>query len=261
MKIAVYQGDGTMADVEGNLDVLSNVAGAAAEKGACLVIFPELFLTGYNTGAKIRDLAEPCDGPASRKALDIARESGVCLLYGYAERAADGIYNSALMVDRDGSRRVNYRKTHLFSDYERNLFRPGKELVTTELDGFKIGVLICFDIEFPEPARALALRGIDLLAVPTTLMAPHDVIARIVVPARACENQIFVAYANRHGQERELKYIGQSCIVGPDGRDLARAGKAEELLVADIDANAIAKSREAFDYLNERQPNSYGSLI
>lgn len=91
-------------------------------------------------------------------------------------------------------------------------------------------------------------------------MVPHDPVARTLVPARACENQIFVAYANRCGREGDLSYVGQSCVVGPDGRDLARAGDGEELLVADIDVAAIKASRRSFDYLADRRPDLYPVL-
>jgi 5-aminopentanamidase len=97
--------------------------------------------------------------------------------------------------------------------------------------------------------------------VPTALMAPYDFMARTLVPARAAENQVFVAYANRTGAERDLAYIGQSCIVGPDGVDLARAGRDEErLLLADLDPEAITRARAAYCYLGERRPELYGSL-
>jgi predicted amidohydrolase len=122
-------------------------------------------------------------------------------------------------------------------------------------------VLICYDIEFPEPARRLALAGADLVAVPTSLMAPYDVVARTLVPARAAENQLFVAYANRVGREGDLSYVGQSCVCGPDGGDVARAGRDEEaLLVADLDLDAIARAREDHSYLGERRPGLYGAL-
>lgn len=260
MRISVYQGDGKMADVASNLRLIRRIAADAAGRGARLVIFPEMFLTGYNIGPAVRDLAEPSDGPAVESLGEFAREAKIALLCGYPERAPDGLYNAALMVDRDGRVIANYRKNHLFGDYEKAFFKPGDGLVSTELDGLKVGVLICYDIEFPEPARALALDGVAFVAVPTSLMTPNDPVARTLVPARACENQIFVAYANRCGREGDLSYIGQSCVVGPDGRDLARAAESDELLVADIDIEAIAASRRPYNYLADRRPALYRAL-
>ena len=109
-----------------------------------------------------------------------------------------------------------------------------------ELDGLRLGVLICYDVEFPENVRLLALQGAALVAVPTANMAPYTFVCRALVPARAYENHLFLAYANRCGREGELEYLGQSCIVAPDGTDLARAGPGEEVILADIDPARIA---------------------
>ena len=92
-----------------------------------------------------------------------------------------------------------------------------------EIDGLKLGILICYDVEFAENVRLLALQGAELVAVPTANMVPYDFVCRALVPVRAYENHVFVAYANRCGREGGLEYVGLSCIVGPDGRDLARA--------------------------------------
>ncbi len=108
--------------------------------------------------------------------------------------------------------------------------------------------------------RALALAGADLVAVPTALMRPYEVVARTVVPARAYENQVYVAYANRSGREAELAYCGESCVVGPDGVDLARAGSGDELLLAEIDPARLASSRADNTHLGDRRPELYGAL-
>jgi predicted amidohydrolase len=96
--------------------------------------------------------------------------------------------------------------------------------------------------------------------VPTALMHPFDAVARILVPARAVENQVFVAYANRSGREGDLHYCGQSCVVGPDGADLARAGRAEQLILADLDPARLSASRLANPYLADRRPELYGPV-
>jgi len=112
-------------------------------------------------------------------------------------------------------------------------------------------------VELPEPVRALALRGAQLIAVPTSLMAPAHAVAQVLVPARAMENQLFVAYANRVGQEGELRYVGRSCVAGPDGLVAAAGDDEERLLVADLDLGAIERSRAGHDYLRERRPALY----
>jgi predicted amidohydrolase len=263
MRIAVYQGPPVSGTVAENLERLAARAPEAAACGASLLVCPEMFLTGYAIGAEAaRRLAEPADGPSAQRAAAIAREAGVALLYGYPELAeGGGVHNAALLVDRDGRRLMSYRKSHLFGDLDRGMFVPGGEPpAPAELDGLKVGVLICYDVEFPENVRRWALAGADLVAVPTALMAPYDFVARCTVAARAHENQIFLAYANRCGREGELDYLGQSCIIAPDGGELARAGRGEELLTADLDRDRARASRAINTYLADRRPELYRPL-
>lgn len=262
MRIAIFQGPERPGNITHNLERLATTARAAAERGARLLILPEMFLTGYHIGREAtRRLAETVDGPAAERAAAIARETGVALLYGYPERAGEAVYNAAQLIDRDGRRLANHRKTHLFGEIDRNAFEAGQDGPTlAELDGLRLGILICYDVEFPENARLLALAGVDFVAVPTALMHPYIFIARSLVPARAYENQVFLAYANRCGRERDLDYIGLSCIVAPDGVDLARAGGGEELIFADLDRMRQSESRRINTYLRDRRPELYRPL-
>lgn len=240
---------------------LRHAAGQAASEGAQLLVLPELFLTGYNIGGDaLRAQAETVDGPAAAQAAAIARESGLALLYGYPERGADGrLYNSALLLGPAGDTRANYRKTHLFGDMERDVFSAGQEpFVLAEVAGLRIGLLICYDVEFPELVRGLAVRGAGLVAVPTALMRPYHFVPRMMLPVRAFENQVFLIYANRCGEESGMAYVGESCIVAPDGSVLARAGADETLLTATLDDAAMADSRAANTYLRDRQARHYG---
>jgi len=256
-KIAVYQGDSLHGDIAGSLAVMRKTATFAASQGAGLVIFPEMFLTGYNIGGAVFKLAEPSDGPSLAAAAAIARETKVALLYGYPERSGDRIFNSALLVNSAGGGIANYRKTHLYGSEENRVFQRGDSLLVAELDGLKVGILICYDIEFPEAVRLLALAGAELIAVPTALIQPFDIVAQTLVPARAFENQVYVAYAGMCGREGGLGYCGLSCIVGPDGQDLARAGTGPALLFADIDPAAISRGRQSNPYLSDRHPELY----
>lgn len=129
--------------------------------------------------------------------------------------------------------------------------------MVAELEGIKIGILICYDVEFPEAVRALALAGAELIAVPTALIRPFDIVARTLVPARAFENQVYVAYAGMCGREGDQGYCGLSCIVGPDGQALARAGTGPALLFADIDPAAISRGRQSTPYFCDRHPELY----
>jgi len=261
VRLAVYQGPGASGDVPANLATIRRVAARAAAEGARLAVFPELFTTGYNLGARLRELAEPVPGPSLDAIGATAADAGVAILTGFCERDGARLFNSAVLVGRDGSLRTVHRKCHLFGGMEGELFTPGDALAVVEVERLRIGILICYDVEFPEAVRALVLAGAELVAVPTTLMAPNEVVARALLPARATENQVFVAYANRTGSEGGLAYVGQSCIVGPDGADLARAGRDEErLLLADLDPAAIAGARSAYCYVGDRRPELYAAL-
>lgn len=234
----------------------------AAKSGADLVVAAEMSATGYHIGARSHELAEPADGPTASRMSVLARETGVALVYGYPEHDGEHVYNSVQLIDATGRRLANYRKTHLFGDLDRSWFAPGEvAVVQAELGGLRVGLLICYDIEFPELARAHALAGTELLVVPTALMSPYEVVADTLVPARAYESQLFVVYANRCDTEQELTYCGLSCVVSPTGDVLARAGAGPELISADVDRAALLASRLENTHLADRRPELYRSLF
>ena len=243
-----------------DLGHLRSAATNAAAQGARLLVTPEAFTSGYNVPG-VAEAAQPADGPWRAAVAKIAQEAGLAILYGYPERDGDRVYNAAQLVDRDGSVLGVHRKAHLYGEVDTRTFTPGDGgFGVADLDGVRVGILICYDVEFPEAVRALALAGADLVAVPTALMKPYEVVARTVVPARAYENQVYVAYANRCGSEDPLAYCGESCVIGPDGADLARAGSGEELLLADIDTARLAVSRATNTHLGDRRPELYGAV-
>ncbi|MFH0179935.1 carbon-nitrogen hydrolase family protein [Streptomyces cacaoi] len=262
MRTALLQSSGRPGSVVENLKVLDEAADRAAAAGAGLLVAPEMFLTGYAIGDDIARLAEPADGESADAVAEIAGRHGLAIAYGYPERAPEAVYNSAQLISADGSRLANYRKTHLFGCFERDHFRPGGQpVVQAELNGLTVGLMICYDVEFPENVRAHALAGTDLLVVPTAQMHPFQFVAESVIPVRAFENQMYVAYVNRVGQEGEFEFVGLSTLAGPDGVARTRAGRGEELVFADADPVALAASREANPYLKDRRPGLYGSLV
>ncbi|SCW44844.1 carbon-nitrogen hydrolase family protein [Ancylobacter rudongensis] len=265
MRLALLQtaGDPSNEPVA-NLARLDAAAAEAAAGGADLLLAPEMFLTGYNIGREAAVAkAEPAEGTSARRAGEIARTHGIGLCYGYPERGDGGaIYNSCLLLDKDGTRLLNFRKTHLFGDLDRAMFAPGEgsaELASFE--GYRVGMLICYDVEFPEAVRALALAGADLVLVPTANMKPYDAVSHVVVPARAFESELFVAYANRCGVEGELDYMGLSCVGDPHGLHLAMAGDGEELLFADLDPARLKAARAINTHVPDRRPEVYRRLI
>ncbi|MGV9896933.1 carbon-nitrogen hydrolase family protein [Streptomyces tendae] len=261
MRTALLQSSGRPGSTAENLKVLDEAAGRAAAAGAALLATSELFLTGYAIGDDIGVLAEPADGDAADAVAEISGRHGLAIAYGYPERAGERVYNSVQLIAADGTRLAGYRKTHLFGCFERDHFTPGEQpVVRAELNGVTVGLMICYDVEFPENVRAHALAGTDLLLVPTAQMHPFQFVAESVVPVRAFENQMYVAYVNRVGHEGEFEFVGLSTLAGPDGIARARAGHAEELVLADVDPAFLAASREANPYLRDRRPGLYGAL-
>ncbi|WP_034278616.1 carbon-nitrogen hydrolase family protein [Haloechinothrix halophila] len=257
MHIAVHQGP-SGSDAIGTV---ATTVTRAADSGAELVVFPEMFTTGYHIGADILTLAEPTDGTTARAVARLATEHRVAIAYGYPERDGDAVFNAVQLIGPDGARLANYRKTHLYGDLDRTRFTPGERVVVqAEVHGLLVGLLICYDVEFPEAVRAHALAGTDLLLVPTALMSPYETVADTLVPARAYESQLYLAYANHTGQEGTLRYCGRSCVVAPTGQVLARGGHDDDLLLADIDPALLRASRAENTHLADRRPELYTAL-
>ncbi|WP_433549589.1 carbon-nitrogen hydrolase family protein [Streptomyces sp. CA-294286] len=269
LRIALLQSSGRPGSVAANLEALDEAAGRAADAGAALLVCSEMFLTGYAIGEDVRRLAESADGDAADAVADIAVRHGLAIVYGYPERdGADGerVFNSAQLIDSTGARLANYRKTHLFGGFEQDHFTPGEQsVVQADLGGLRVGLMICYDVEFPENVRAHALAGTDLLLVPTAQMHPFQFVAESLVPVRAFENQMYVAYVNRTGPEGEgaesFDFVGLSCLASPDGATRLRAGRGEELVVGEVDPELLRSSRETNPYLRDRRPGLYASLL
>lgn len=263
MRVALYQCSPLPLDVDANLVRLREQANAAAKQGVALLVFPEMFLSGYNIGAQAaRELAQPSDGPAAQRISEIAQANGIAILYGYPELGVDGqVYNSVQLIDAQGKRCSNYRKTHLYGELDKSMFSAGDEhFPVVEFNDWKLGFLICYDVEFPENTRRLALAGADLILVPTANMAPYDFVAQVTVRARAFENQCYLVYANYCGSEGDIHYCGQSSICAADGQQIGLAKRDEVLLIADLDRALMSESQAINTYFKDRRPGFYKDL-
>ena len=262
MKIALLQTPGRINDVEGAFTHMAEAAGRARSEGADILLLPEMYLSGYNIGpANARELAITQSGPEMSRAQKIASTNNIALVFGYPERVGDTVANAAILIGPEGKILLNYRKSHLFGELDRAMFKyVGDEFPLAELHGFKIALLICYDIEFPEPARRLALAGADILLIPTAQMEPYEQVATHVIPARAYENQLYVAYANHTGTDDGLDYIGLSSICAPNGTVLAAAGKTEDMIFATADKAHLAKVRQTDPLIADRRPELYAPL-
>ncbi len=260
LRVAVVQADADRGHIDRNLERASRFIGDAARRGASLIIFPEMYLTGYDVGPQLATLSLTGRSSVLSSLAEEARRYRVSVLMGYPERRPDGIYNVVSLVTSDGSLLSPYRKIHLFG-WERRYFRPGDRYRLVQLPGLRVGLLICYDLEFPESARVLALGGADLIAVSTANMEPFRPAQEVYVRARALENQVFVALASRVGTEGPNLFVGGSGLWDPSGRTLVQADRGERVLVAIVERRLVAKARRQFSYLSERRPDAYGRLM
>jgi len=264
--MALVQAEPVAGDVAAGVRAVTHHLSAVRERSPAaapvrLAVFPELFLGGYDL-ARAAEIGVRLDGPPLAEIARAAREAGIALVCGFAERAEDGrLLNSAAAIDAGGRLQAVYRKTHLFAD-EHRVFAAGDEPVVIELDGVRLGLGICFDLEFPEYSRLLALRGAQVLCFPTANMAPWAHYQHTYAPARAMENQCFVAVCNRVGTEGGFEFFGESGVWGPDGGRLAAAPPgAQAYTLACMDPGLSARVADyPFHYLDERRPGLYGPL-
>jgi predicted amidohydrolase len=252
MRIAVHHGAPLPSDVAGNLARIAALTAAAAGSGAQLLVLPQLFLAGpCPDEAAARAVAELSDGPAARRVAAIARERGIAILCGYLELCTGRLHDSALLVDAAGCALANYRRTHLLpGDVTAGLTR-GQWLTVVPFAGRKLGILIGADIEAPEPARALALAGAEILLLPAHHGAGTEIVGTAVLPARAFENGLAIAYANADPSGQGPR----SRLLGPDGSVAAVAEHG--LAVADLLAGPHAP---ALERLAARRPRLYQKL-
>ena len=255
-----------LGDTAGNRARSVDALAAAAERGAGLVVLPELCTSGYAfaDAAEARAAAEPVDGPSVRAWHEAARAHGLVVVAGLCELDADGVLrNSAVVVDPTGVLAV-YRKTHLW-DREPEIFVPG-DLAPPVLDtaAGRIGLAVCFDAAFPEHIRRAALAGAEIVAVPMNSPAPPRPTEPIpieiaIAMAAANANRVYVVQADRTGEERGVRWAQASVIVDPDGSVIAGPSEGEALLVADLDlARARDKSwGDRNDVFADRRPELY----
>jgi predicted amidohydrolase len=264
MKIGYLQFDPAFGQVDRNLAM---VAALVKSVEADVLVLPELFNTGYLFTSKqeVIGLAEGIPGGRTVKALiAMAKEKGVHLVAGLAERDDGRIYNSAVLVSPRGYLGT-YRKIHLFFE-EKLWFDPGdREPEVFDIGFCRVGMMVCFDWFFPETARILALKGADVICHSANLVLPYCQDAMIT---RCLENRVFAVTCNRTGAEQRggktLVYTGRSQIVDPRGNVLFRAEReTEEIRVADVDVRA-ARDKQLNEHNNlfaDRRPRFYGALV
>jgi len=259
MKIAVIQFAPVFGDHEKSYESLMPLLNKA--KGRQLIVVPELANTGYNfkdRGEAYRLSEYPRNSEFVDQLTSFCRINSNTIVTGFNERSKHDIFNTALVINKKGVV-GKYRKIHLFMN-EKDIFTPGDlQPELFEIDGVKVGTLICFDWIFPEIWRKLALMGADLICHPSNLVLPGK--ARQAIPVQAMMNKIYIATANRVGSEGDLTFTGNSIIAGPDGNLIASASTNKaEVIFAEID---ISKSRNKMatpqnHVFEDRRPEFYG---
>ncbi|WP_027364381.1 carbon-nitrogen hydrolase family protein [Desulfotruncus alcoholivorax] len=258
--LALAQTGAVLYDKEQNIKKAEVLMSAAASGGARAIIFPEMYLTGYMVYDRLAELAEPLDGIYIGKLAALARRFNLVTVCGFPETNPGALpYNSACVIEADGTILGCYRKTHLFGE-ESKYYTPGREFYVFETSLGELGVMICFDSEFPEVSRILTLQGAKLIVSPTANMDPYSEYQSVYIRSRAMENGVFVAIANTVGADEKFSYFGQSSVADPVGRLLCTGGPGEELLLADIDLNLVRVRDEALNYRKHRRPQLYGLL-
>ncbi len=262
MKVAALQLEAAVGRPEENLERVERLIKKAALAGCDLVVLPEMTYTGY-VMEEVERSAGRWDELFVPGLRAIADECDLNVVCGVSERLEDRIYNAVVVIDREGQIAGHYRKVHLFSPAgEDRACAPGEGLVAVELDDVRWGVAVCYDIRFPELVRRLVFDGVKGLLVPSAFPFPRLDHWRVLLRARAMENQCIVVAANRVGTDGALTFCGASQIIDPYGTVVSGAGEiGEAVAVADLDIEQVDAVRTAIPALSSARPEIYQAEI
>ncbi|MFN2109495.1 MAG: carbon-nitrogen hydrolase family protein [Anaerolineae bacterium] len=264
LNIAVVQMEPELARMEANVGKMADfIARIATEQPVDIIVFPELSVTGYEGGQRFAQMAQRVPGAVTNILGQHATEFGVYVLIGMAvkEKVETVLYNSAVLIGPDGAVAGEYRKVHLQAE-ERLVFRPGYRISTVETEVGIIGMMCGWDLTFPEISRSLVLDGAEVLLLPAAWQAKDADMWRTLLVARAYENDVFIAAANRIGEEPSYTFAGQSAILAPTGEVLAALEEPEEgYVVVRLDLDEIRRRREETQIMLARQPGSYRPIV
>ncbi len=255
--VASVQMDCTPYDKEKNLAHAENLIAEAASKGAKLIVLPELFSTGYRVELQDRDLAEEIPGQTTARLQVLAEKYDAYIAGAVLEKGEDKkVYDTAIIVGAEGLIGT-HRKMHLWGD-EVKRFSKGNSIGVIKLPFATVGILICYEIGFPEQARIQIQKGADILIYPSAFGKARYYAWEIASKSRALENGAFVIACNRCGQDSDSVFGGLSRIVAPDATILAAAGIEEERIVcAEINLDATKKMRSTLPYLRDLNKKLY----
>ncbi|MGC8895248.1 MAG: carbon-nitrogen hydrolase family protein [Candidatus Bathyarchaeia archaeon] len=266
IKLALAQISCKRGDKKENIKKMEKITNKAKKQGADLVIFPELSLTGYVVRDQIYELAETMPGPSVKAMEDIARKTNTYIIFGMpelSEKTKATLYNTAVLVGPEGfigKYRKMYLPTHSVFE-EKRYFRAGYHATAFETKIGKIGLIICYDIFFPEVSRLTRLKGAQLIVCISASPAVRKAFFEVLTVARAIENTAFLAYVNLVGIEDGLQFWGGSRLVGPNGKVLAQAKYDEEhIVMCDVDYADIKPIETFVPTLRDLRPELFDEL-
>lgn len=264
MKISLAQIEVLSGEINENINKMLSFIKKAAEELSDIVVFPEMSDTGYDMQIILNLASNWNEGPIPLL-CKAAKDYNINIIAGVSERVNNDVYNSIVVINRDGKVSGSYRKTHLITAepmLEHKSLKPGSKLGIVEIDGNKIGLMTCYEVRFPEIARSLALVGCKLVIIPAAwplVRLPHW---QNLVPARAIENQIFVAATSRLGNDTGVQFAGSSMIISPYGNQLASGSQIhEELISAELKFDFIDVVRSQIKVHQDRRPKLYKQIF
>ena len=259
MKVACLQMDMLLAKPEENFSHAAKLVKQAMEAKPDVLVLPETWNTGFFPRENLQALCDR-DGSRVKQVFGaLAERNQVNIVAGSVSNVRGGkVYNTAMVFDRTGVCIASYDKTHLFTPMgEDNYYTPGDRLCTFVLDGVKCGLIICYDVRFPELTRSLTVPGLDMLFVVSQWPKVRTFHLRSLTTARAIENQMFLVCCNSCGTAGQTVYGGNSAIIDPWGETVALAGETEEILTADCDLQILTNIRGSIPVFRDRRPSLY----
>jgi len=266
VNIALSQISCKIGDKKHNLNKMKEQIKQAKKNGANLIIFPELALTGYTLKDLVYESAEPIPGPSTNLLTEVAKKESIHIVFGMVEqstKASAVLYNTAVLLSPKGlveKYQKMYLPTHSIFE-EKRYFRPGYNLPIFETDIGKLGLIICYDVFFPETVRLLRLKGAQLIICISASPAVRRKFFEVLTVARAIENTIFLAYVNLVGIEDGLQFWGGSRLIAPNGSTISQAKyDDEDLVTGKIDYTDLKKTETFVPTLRDLRPELFDSL-
>ena len=259
MKVTCLQMNMALGKVEENFAHAQDLIRQAMKEQPDVLVLPETWNTGFFPKEGLQELCDR-DGQLVKARIGaLAKEFAVNIVAGSVSNMRNGkVYNTAMVFDRQGECIASYDKTHLFTPMgEDHYYTPGDHLCRFTLDGVSCGLIICYDVRFPELTRSLTVPGLDVLFMVSQWPNVRTFHLRSLTTARAIENQMFVVCCNSCGTAGETVYGGSSAMIDPWGETIALAGETEQLLSAKLDMSVIDKIRNSIHVFRDRRPELY----